>query len=134
LQSVENQGVYAHSKATPKPPKRKPKSIKPLRDKDLLKFFSVFQSSEKTTTPTPPLGTIFAGTTFVFSIHFCLTEKPKNEKRKINQTIERVALACFSVFFSVPFRFLFGFMHTCKKQVITKHRPDLPTTPPLLLS
>jgi len=121
----------SHRKATEKPPKRIPKSTKPLKIKDLLKFFSVFRFSEKLTQPahqthrltSQSVGTIFAGKTLVFSIYFCFTEKLKNSKKKKHQTIERIALVCFSVFFSVAFRLLFGFLHADKKHTIIKHRP-----------
>jgi len=94
-----------------------------------FQFFSFLQKVSCQARPTPPVGTIFAVKTLVFSIHFCFTEKLKNKKQKTKQTIGRVALACFSVVFSVAFQCLFGFLHFCKKSTIIKHHPS----PPLAL-
>jgi len=101
-----------------------------LKDKHFVNFFSVFQFSEKIYTPfqtdlyrltSQSVGTIFAGKKLVFSIYFCFTEKLKKSKKKKHQTIDRVALARISVFFSVAFQLLFSFSHTCKKLMIINH-------------
>ncbi len=95
---------------------------------EILFSFSVFRKlTPPSPPPAPPVGTIFAGKHLVFSIHFCFTEKLKNKKQKTKKSIERVALACFSVFFSVPFQSLFSFLHFFKKHAITKHPPTAQT-------
>ena len=117
----------SHRKATEK----LPKSVKPLKIKDLLKFFSVFRFCypDPPPDPPPPPGTIFAGKTPDISIHFSTTEKPKNKKQKIKKNIERVGFHGFSVFFSVAFRWFFGCLTISKTCIITKPRPPHP--PPL---
>jgi hypothetical protein len=77
-----------------------------------------------------PLGTIFAGKNLTFLYISLLLKKLKNKKQKINQTIERVALEGFSVFFSVAFRLLFCFLTAAKNCVINKPRPDPTLDPP----
>ncbi len=78
--------------------------------------------------PPDPLGTIFAGKNFVFSIHFFFTAKLQNWKLKTRKSIERVALESFAASFAVALQFLCSFLHFLKNYVITKHPP---TTPPL---
>jgi len=120
----------SHRKATEKLPKRIPKSIKPLKIKHLLKFFRFFGFSTQTYPKTHPHPLArFLHATRPFFLYISLSpKKPKNKKQKTKKNIERVGFDGFSVFFSVAFRLLFGFLTNYKNCIITKPRQAPPLT------
>jgi len=72
----------------------------------------------------------FLHVTRPFFLYISLSpKKPKNKKQKTKKNIERVGFDGFSVFFSVAFRLLFGFLTISKNCIITKPR-QAPTLDP----
>jgi len=95
-----------------------------------LQFCSPLQKTiSKTLTPT--LGTIFACTQPIFSIHCSSTAKLQKQKQKINQIIENQGFEAFAVFFAVALQWLCSFLTASENHDITKHHPAPPLDPPL---
>jgi hypothetical protein len=123
--------ISHHSKATPKRLQRKLQSIKPLKIKGFIKFFGVLEWTPKKYIskpyPTQKLARFLQGGGLFFLYISLSLQKLQKQKSKINQIIERVALEGFGVFFGVALEWFWSFFHSCKKQVITKHRPAPPS-------
>ena len=127
MQSVENQRVEAHHKTTTKPPQRLPQKPKPLKIKHLRDFFVVLWFAPKSTFQAHPtrltsqsVGTIFAGKTFVFSIHLCHTTITTTK------TIKPLKIKDLSFWVSLCGGFVVAlwFLAHCKNHTIIKHHKE----------